>query len=46
MTTTMIWLSLTFSEGLMKNEEWHNTFKEIVPKTWKYLKGKVSEVKK
>jgi len=46
MTTTMIWLSLTFSEELMKNEEWHNTFKETVPKTWKYLKGKVSEVKK
>lgn len=38
MTTTIIWLSLTFAEELMRNGEWHSMFKETVPKTWKYLK--------
>jgi len=41
MTTTIIWLSLTFAQELMKNEEWHSMFKETVPKMWKHLKERV-----
>lgn len=44
MATTLIWLSLTFAQELMKNEKWHSMFKETVPKMWKYLKGKISKV--
>ena len=40
MTTTIIWLSLTFAEELMKNEEWHSVFRETVPKTWKSLRAR------
>ena len=39
MTSTIIWLSLTFAQELMKNEEWHSMFKETVPKMWKHLKN-------
>ena len=39
MASTIIWLSLTFAQELMKNEEWHLAFKETVPKLWKYLNG-------
>lgn len=39
MATTIIWLSLTFAQELMTNEEWHHVFKETVPKLWKYLNG-------
>ena len=45
MTTTIIWLSLTFTQELMKNEEWHSMFKETVPKMWKYLKSEISKGK-
>lgn len=42
MITTIIWLSLTFAEELIKNEKWHSIFKETVPKIWKSLKKEVS----
>jgi len=45
MATTIIWLSVTFAEELMKNEEWHRTFKNTVPKMWKYLKERIKEEK-
>jgi len=45
MASTIIWLSLTFAEELMTNEEWHRTFKETVPKLWKYLSGLKKEGK-
>ena len=41
MATTIIWLSLTFAQELMKNEEWHSMFKETVPKMWKHLKSEI-----
>jgi len=44
MATTLIWLSSTFAQELMKNEKWHSMFKETVPKMWKHLKGKISKV--
>lgn len=43
MATTIIWLSVTFAQELMKYEEWHNMFKETVPEMWKYLKERISE---
>lgn len=45
MTSTIIWLSLTFAEELMKNEDWHYMFKETVPKIWKHLKSETSKAK-
>lgn len=39
MATTIIWLSITFANELMTNEEWHHVFEETVPKLWKYLNG-------
>lgn len=39
MATTIIWLSITFANELMTNEEWHHVFKETVPKLWKHLSG-------
>jgi hypothetical protein len=36
--TTMIWLSLTLSERLIENEEWHSIFMTTVPRIWKSLK--------
>jgi len=41
MATTIIWLSLTFAQELVKNEKWHSMFRETVPKMWKYLKEKI-----
>ncbi|TET19501.1 hypothetical protein E3J74_06380 [Candidatus Bathyarchaeota archaeon] len=38
MAATIIWLSVTFAQELMKNEEWHEAFRNTVPKMWKYLK--------
>jgi len=38
METTLIWLSLTFAQELMKRESWHSMFKKTVPKIWKLFK--------
>ena len=35
--TTLIWLSLTFAQELMQNEEWHSMFTNAVPKMWKHI---------
>jgi len=43
MATTMIWLSLTFAQELMQNEEWHRAFKNTIPKMWKYLRERIKE---
>ena len=42
MTTTVILLSLTFAQELMKNKEWHSMFSQTVPRMWKYLKRELS----
>lgn len=42
MATTIILLSLTFAQELMKNEEWHSMFSQTVPEMWKYLKRELS----
>jgi hypothetical protein len=42
METTIIWLSLTFAQELMKNEQWHSVFRATVPKLWKSLKSEIS----
>lgn len=44
MITTLIWLSLTFTQ-IMDNEEWRSSFRKTVPKTWKYLKSETSKAK-
>ena len=41
MATTIILLSLTFAQELMRNEEWHSTFSQIIPEMWKYIKEKL-----
>lgn len=41
MSTTIIWLFLTFAQELVKNEEWHSVFKETIPKMWKCLKSEI-----
>jgi len=43
LATTMIWLSITLSQELMDNEEWHSSFKAVVPRLWKHLKEKMKE---
>jgi len=42
--TTVIWLSLTFAQELMKNEEWHSMFTQTIPKIWKFFKKKTSSI--
>jgi len=44
MITTLIWLSLTFTQ-ITDNEEWRSSFRKTVPKTWKYLKSETSKPK-
>jgi hypothetical protein len=40
MATTIIWLSITFAQELMKNEQWHSVFRATIPKLWKSLRAK------
>ena len=43
--TTLVWLSLVFAQELMKNEEWHSTFIQTIPKMRKYFKRRFRKAK-